>query len=68
MLGIDRHHLAQKFFALGFIIRHRAQPQPRLFIARLGDDDEIEHFAGFVFQPALRSKDALSEKFFRVHS
>jgi hypothetical protein len=26
MLGIDRHHLPQEFFALGFIVRHRAQP------------------------------------------
>jgi hypothetical protein len=67
MLRIDRHDLAQKFFALGLVIGDGAQPQPGRFIARLRNDDEIEHLAGFVFQPALRGKDALSEKFFGVH-
>jgi hypothetical protein len=63
MLGIERHDLAQKLFALGFIVRDGAQPQPRLFVARLGNDDEVEQFAGFVFQPALRGENALTEKF-----
>jgi hypothetical protein len=68
MLRIDRYDLAQKFFALGFITGYRAQPQPRGFIARLGNDDEIEQFAGFVFQPALRGEYALSEKVCGVHA
>ncbi len=68
MLRIEGHDLAQKFFALGFVIRDGAQPQPGRFIARLGDDDEVEQFAGFVLQSALRGEDALAQKFLSVHA
>lgn len=67
MLRIDRHDLPQEFFALGFVVCHGAQPQPGRFIARLGNDDEVEQLAGFVFQSALRCEYALAEQFVGVH-
>ena len=66
-MGIERHDLPQAFFTLGLVVGDGAQPQPGRFVARLGDENQIENIAGFLIQPALGSLDALRQQFFSVH-
>lgn len=67
MLRVDGDDLPQAFFALGVVCRDRGQPQPGVLIARLGNQHEIEHLAGFVRQSALRGEYRLTEEFFGAH-
>ena len=39
---VDGDDLPQAFFALGVVSGDRTQPQPGAFVARLGDEDEVE--------------------------
>jgi hypothetical protein len=54
MLGVDRYDLTQTFFALGLVGADRGQPQPGGFVARLGDQHEMEYLASLVGLAALR--------------
>ena len=54
MLGIDRDDLTQTLFTLGVIGADRGQPQPGGFVARLGNQHEMEDLAGLVGLAALR--------------
>ena len=58
-MGVDGDDLPQTLFALGVVSGDRTQPQPGVFVVRLGDEDEVEEFAGFIRQIALRGENAL---------
>jgi len=65
--GIDRQDLPQAVFFFGVVYGHGAEPQPGVFIARIGDEREIEHLAGLLVLAAPRQRNALSKQVFGVH-
>jgi hypothetical protein len=42
MFGVDGDDLPQALLTFGIIRRNGRQPHPGIFIARLGDEDEVE--------------------------
>ncbi len=67
MLGVDGQDLPQTVFLLGIVHGYRAEPQPRVFTARIGDQRQVEQLACFLVLAAPRQGDALSDKVFGVH-
>jgi hypothetical protein len=68
MLGVDGNDLPQTLFALGVVGGERGQPGPGVLVARLGNQDEMKHLAGFVGLAALRGEDGLAQQVFSAHS
>jgi hypothetical protein len=67
VFGVDGDDLPQAVFALGVTGSEGRQPHPGIFVARLGNQHEMEHLARFVWLPALRREDGLAEEFFSAH-
>ncbi len=57
---VERQNLQQCFFFFGVVTRHRAEPQPGIFVARIRHQHQIEEFARFFVLAAFGEGNALS--------